>query len=149
MEIARRGALARGVPPSSTEGERALGALGPSPTCHSISGEGMRKTLWCWAAAAACAVATPQVARAQAGADIFRVRCVMCHGPQGRGNGPMAASLNPRPIDFADAAKRLATTDSAVGDVIRRGRRSMPAFGSMLSRAQVDSLVAFLKTLHH
>ncbi len=109
----------------------------------------MRKTLWCWAAAAACAVATPAVARAQAGADIFRVRCVMCHGPQGRGNGPMASAMNPRPIDLADSSKRLATTDSAVADVIRRGRRGMPAFSSMLSRSQVDSLVAFLKTLHH
>lgn len=108
----------------------------------------MRKTLWCWAVAAACAVTTPQVARAQTGADIFRVRCVMCHGPQGRGNGPMASTLNPRPFDLADAAKRLAKTDSAVGDVIRRGRRAMPSFGSMLTRAQVDSLVAFLKTLH-
>jgi high-affinity iron transporter len=110
----------------------------------------MRKILWCWAAAAACAVATTPVARAQgpAGADIFRVRCVMCHGPQGRGNGPMATALNPRPIDFGDAAKRLATTDSAVGQVIRHGRRSMPAFGQ-LSQAEVDSLVAFLKTLRH
>lgn len=108
----------------------------------------MRKTLWCWAAAAACAVATPAVARAQAAADIFRVRCVMCHGPQGRGDGPMATSLNPRPVDFTDVSKRLAKTDSAVGDVIRRGRRAMPAFSSMLKPAQVDSLVAFIKTLH-
>jgi mono/diheme cytochrome c family protein len=109
----------------------------------------MRKTVWCWAAAAVCAVATPIVARAQTGAEIFRVRCVMCHGPQGGGNGPMASSMNPRPSDFADASKRLATTDSAVGEVIRRGRRAMPAFGSMLKPAQVDSLVAFIKTLHH
>ncbi len=110
----------------------------------------MRKILWCWAAAATCAVAASHIARAQgpSGADVFRVRCVMCHGPQGRGNGPMAASLNPRPVDFTDSSKRLATTDSAVAEVIRRGRRAMPAFGQMLSRAQVDSVVAFIKTLH-
>lgn len=110
----------------------------------------MRKVLWCWAAAAACTVVAPRFARAQspAGADIFRVRCVMCHGAQGRGNGPMAASMNPRPMDFTDSSKRLASTDSAMVEVIRRGRRSMPAFGQMLSRAQVDSVVAFIKTLH-
>ncbi len=95
-------------------------------------------------------MAAPRFARAQgpAGADIFRVRCVMCHGQQGRGNGPMAASMNPRPMDFTDSTKRLATTDSAVADVIRRGRRTMPAFGQMLSRTQVDSVVAFIRTLH-
>jgi high-affinity iron transporter len=72
----------------------------------------------------------------------------MCHGPQGRGDGPMAASLNPRPMDFTDASKRLATTDSAVAAVIRRGRRAMPSFAQVLSASQVDSVVAFIKTLH-
>lgn len=109
----------------------------------------MRWTLCC-AVVAASAFAAPGVVRAQgsAGAETFRVRCVMCHGPEGRGNGPMAAALNPRPMDFTDATKRLATTDSAMGDVIRRGRRSMPAFGQMLTREQVDAVIAHIKTLH-
>jgi mono/diheme cytochrome c family protein len=110
----------------------------------------MRNLLWCFAAAAACVVAGPRIARAQAktGTDIFRVRCAMCHGPQGRGDGPMAASLNPRPVDFTDASKRLVTIDSAVAGLIRRGRRGMPPFAQTLSAAQVDSVVAFIKTLH-
>ncbi len=110
----------------------------------------MRNTLYCLAAAVACAVLAPRIARAQgaSGSDIYRVKCAMCHGQQGRGDGPMAASLNPRPVDFTDASKRLAKTDAAVGDVIRHGRRAMPAFGSMLKPEQVDSLVAFIKQLH-
>ena len=87
-------------------------------------------------------------ANAGGGSDIYRSKCAACHGPEGRGNGPAAAAMNPRPTDFTDAAKRLATTDSAMADVIRHGRRSMPAFGSMLSASQVDSVIAYVKTLH-
>ncbi len=72
----------------------------------------------------------------------------MCHGQEGRGNGPMASAMNPRPMDFTDASKRLARTDSAVREVIQHGRRAMPAFGQQLSAAQVDSLVVYIKALH-
>lgn len=80
------------------------------------------------------------------GRDVYRANCAACHGPEGRGNGPAAAALNPRPTDFTNAAQRQATTDSASGYVIEHGRRGMPAFGRTLTHAQVDSLVAHLKT---
>ena len=34
------------------------------------------------------------------GARVFAQRCAVCHGPDGRGNGPAAPSLIPRPRDF-------------------------------------------------
>ena len=80
------------------------------------------------------------------GRDIYRVNCVACHGPEGRGNGPVAAALTPRPTDFTNAAQRLATTDGAVAGVIERGRGSMPAFGRILTHEQIDSVVAHLRT---
>jgi len=81
------------------------------------------------------------------GRDIYRSKCAACHGPEGRGNGPAAAAMNPRPSSFADSARRQATTDVAVGEVIEHGRRSMPAFGRMLSRTQIDSVIVYVKTL--
>src|SRR5688572_12685200 len=39
---------------------------------------------------------------AQAGADVFRTNCEMCHGPQGHGDGPAGASLEPKPGNLAD-----------------------------------------------
>jgi mono/diheme cytochrome c family protein len=35
-----------------------------------------------------------------AGAKTFAPNCVVCHGPGGKGNGPLAATLNPRPVDL-------------------------------------------------
>ena len=35
------------------------------------------------------------------GAKVFAQRCSVCHGPDGRGNGPAAPSMLPRPRDFS------------------------------------------------
>jgi high-affinity iron transporter len=37
------------------------------------------------------------------GADIFTTYCQSCHGQNGEGDGPLAASLNPPPTNFHDA----------------------------------------------
>ena len=34
------------------------------------------------------------------GRRVYAQRCAVCHGPDGRGNGPAAPSLIPRPRDF-------------------------------------------------
>jgi mono/diheme cytochrome c family protein len=82
-----------------------------------------------------------------AGREIYRGRCAACHGPQGRGNGPAAAAMNPRPTDFANPGQRTTTSDFAVGEVVEHGRRGMPAFGRMLTRVQIDSVVAYVRSL--
>jgi mono/diheme cytochrome c family protein len=38
------------------------------------------------------------------GKSLFEQNCTACHGPQGQGNGPASATLNPRPRDFTQAA---------------------------------------------
>ena len=37
---------------------------------------------------------------ASLGARVFAQRCAVCHGPDGKGNGPAAPSMFPRPRDF-------------------------------------------------
>jgi copper resistance protein D len=36
------------------------------------------------------------------GATVFATHCTACHGPDGRGHGPAAASLNPTPTDLTE-----------------------------------------------
>lgn len=50
-----------------------------------------------------CGVAacTPQeMPTADDGAAFFAANCTACHGTTGRGNGPLAADLNPQPTDL-------------------------------------------------
>jgi caa(3)-type oxidase subunit IV len=37
------------------------------------------------------------------GKELFQVQCIACHGPEGKGDGPAAAALNPHPRNFTSA----------------------------------------------
>jgi high-affinity iron transporter len=58
-----------------------------------------------------------QVPSLAQGREIYQVSCAACHGATGRGDGPQAAALNPRPANLADAA---ALTGSSPLDFYRR-----------------------------
>lgn len=53
--------------------------------------------------------------------QIFTTRCAACHGQFGRGDGPGAAGLNPKPRNYADAAWQKATTDEEIEKAIVYG----------------------------
>ncbi len=69
------------------------------------------------ATSSAAPVASPD-AKVQ---QIFATRCASCHGPKGKGDGPIAASLTPRPRDYSDLAWQKATPDDAIAAIIARG----------------------------
>ena len=59
---------------------------------------------------------------AMAKADtLFKTRCASCHGPEGRGNGPAAANLNPKPRDFHDQTWQASATDEGIEKTITYG----------------------------
>src|SRR5215510_2830768 len=44
------------------------------------------------------------------GRRVFAKRCAVCHGPDGRGNGPAAPSMTPRPRDFTQSLFKYKST---------------------------------------
>jgi len=90
------------------------------------------------------------------GQRIFLQRCQTCHGPDGRGNGPAAPSMSPRPRDFTSGQFKYVSTPPGVpaadADLIRTVRdglqaSAMPYFGDLLSEEEVRAVVAFLRSL--
>jgi len=73
-----------------------------------------------------------------AGARIYATLCASCHGPQGRGDGPVAAQLDPRPADLRDSALLASSTPLDFYRRITRGvpGTAMPSFDSLLSSAE-------------
>ncbi|MFL5472918.1 MAG: FTR1 family protein, partial [Gemmatimonadales bacterium] len=74
----------------------------------------------------------PSLAR---GAQVFRTNCASCHGELGRGDGPMAKGMEPKPADLSDAAE---LRDQSPLDYYRRVSigvvgTAMPAFETRLS----------------
>ena len=53
--------------------------------------------------------------------DMFTHVCAMCHGSEGRGDGPNGASLNPKPRDYTDQAWQASVTDDEIRKAILEG----------------------------
>ena len=92
------------------------------------------------------------------GAQLYvRYGCVNCHGPNGLGGVPNPVSEDKTipALSGADFFKEF-NTDQKIIDVIRSGSVlgrapivSMPHWGGILTDAQLQALVAYIKTLKH
>jgi cbb3-type cytochrome c oxidase subunit III len=76
-------------------------------------------------------------------ADVFKQKCSMCHGADGKG---FAALKTP---DFTSAKVQASLTDKEIADSIKNGRKgtAMPAFGDQLNDSQIQSLVTYIRSL--
>jgi mono/diheme cytochrome c family protein len=81
-----------------------------------------------------------------AGRSTFQTLCAVCHGPKGKGNGPAASGLKPKPRDLS-AVSVSAQTDGELYWKIRNGRSPMPAFSQALKKNQVWNVVHYVRTL--
>jgi mono/diheme cytochrome c family protein len=79
------------------------------------------------------------------GKELFQQNCVACHGVDGRGDGPDAAELNPKPTDFR--LHMPLHTDPQFYAFIHDGYAgsAMPKFGSAFSEDDIWNLVNFLR----
>ena len=82
--------------------------------------------------------------------DVYQRHCAVCHGVEGRGDGPAAGLLDPRPRDFTAGRYKFRSTPTGtlptVEDValtIGAGLpgTSMPAYRDLLSPQEIDALV--------
>jgi mono/diheme cytochrome c family protein len=71
--------------------------------------------------------------------------CVSCHGPGGKGDGPAAAALSPKPADWTSA--RVQTmTDGEIFWKISNGRGPMPPWKHLPEKDRWE-LVNYIRTL--
>jgi mono/diheme cytochrome c family protein len=90
------------------------------------------------------AVAADPVAH---GKQVYQARCVLCHGPEGKGDGPAAAALNPKPRNHTDGAYMNSRTDEQLLAVIHNGKGAMPAWKGVLSEQEMQDVLKYVRTL--
>ena len=89
---------------------------------------------------------------ASKGAPVYATNCASCHGPKGCGDGPLAATLNPKPAKHCDGTVMNPLTDDFIFKVIKMGGASvgksplMAPWGGSLSDAQIVDVVAYVRT---
>ncbi len=97
------------------------------------------------AGSSAAAAITPQ-ARADA-AEIFESRCVTCHGEEGRGDGPAASNLNPKPADFHNRGWQKSIDDATIARAIVQGGSAVGVSGEMAANPDLADEPAVVAAL--
>jgi cytochrome c oxidase cbb3-type subunit 3 len=87
------------------------------------------------------------------GKKLYGQFCASCHGQSGKGDGPAAAALNPKPRDHTDKEAMSKLSDDDLLKVIKNGGASvgksplMPAWGASLKDDQIKDVIAYVRTL--
>src|SRR5215831_16641137 len=84
---------------------------------------------------------------------MFNTLCATCHGADGTGNGPAAASLNPKPRNYTDPAWQASISDDQLKETILKGGAGVGKSPMMPGQPQLkdhpdvlDGLVQIIRT---
>lgn len=75
---------------------------------------------------------------------VYKKVCWVCHGDNGKGDGPGAAELSTKPADF-NAPLVLNQTDGALFWWISHGGNGMQPFHDVLTEEQIWNLVTYVR----
>ncbi|MBE2215255.1 MAG: cytochrome c [Opitutaceae bacterium] len=78
-------------------------------------------------------------------AALFKRSCAMCHGPDGRAATPAAQRLGVK--DLSHTERTDDEIRSAIVGGLKGTKTTMPAFGSKFTEAELDALVALVRSL--
>jgi cytochrome c553 len=90
-------------------------------------------------------------ARAQGAPLEFKIYCSRCHGENGKGDGPDAATLKTHPRNFTDCGKMATISDATMFQAIKNGGASvnlssdMPAWSAGLDDDQIHDLMKYIR----
>jgi cbb3-type cytochrome c oxidase subunit III len=77
------------------------------------------------------------------GTTVYKEKCAMCHGPEGKG---FPALKTP---DFTDPKWQAGVTDAQIIDTIKNGKKGtpMPAFSGKLSDDEIAAVKDYVRSL--
>lgn len=82
------------------------------------------------------------------GKVVFEKHCMACHGPDGKGSGPMGPLLTPPAADYTSESSR-AKSDAELLHTIQEGRpgTAMRSFKRWLSKQEMRDVLAYVRLL--
>jgi cbb3-type cytochrome c oxidase subunit III len=89
----------------------------------------------------------------ESGKRIYADYCAVCHGKEGKGDGPIVAMFGPKPFAFTDKAAMATKRDLDLYFAIFEGGEAvgksafMPAWGGLLKEQEISDVIAYIRTL--
>jgi len=86
------------------------------------------------------------------GQKVFQTRCFVCHGRNGKGDGPSSSGLAEKPQDLTDPNWQRTTSDDQLHKVIQGGGVAIGRSGAMppnpdLTEAQIAGVITYVRSL--
>ncbi|MFZ0632554.1 MAG: cytochrome c [Acidobacteriaceae bacterium] len=91
----------------------------------------------------AASIAAPAFAQS-AGADTYKAKCAMCHGPDGTAATPMGKMMKIPSFKAPDQAK---ATEASYIATTKDGKGKMPAYNGKLTDGQIKDVVSYIRSL--
>ncbi len=77
------------------------------------------------------------------GKKLYSDKCQICHGVNGKGDGPAASALSPKPANFTDPRFWQGDVNKKITGTIENGHGMMPAFE--LKPGEIKDLIDYLR----
>lgn len=79
--------------------------------------------------------------------QIFSTRCAVCHGAEGRGDGPGGAGLTPKPRNYHDPAWQDSVTDKEIETAVVYGGAAVGRSPAMVGNPDLGGKPAVVAAL--
>jgi mono/diheme cytochrome c family protein len=88
-------------------------------------------------------IAAPAFAQGDAAA-IYKTKCVLCHGADGKGDTPVGKKMGARSFQSPEVAKE---SDQQFFEITLNGKAKMPGYKGKLTDDQIKGLVKYMRSL--
>ena len=82
-------------------------------------------------------------AHAQSGAAVYKAKCAMCHGMDGKGETAVGKSLKLRDLGSPEVQKE---TDDEMIAITANGKGKMMGYKGKLTDAEIKDVVSYIRT---
>lgn len=77
-------------------------------------------------------------------AALYKSKCQVCHGADGKGDTPVAKKLGVKDFHDPEVAQ---VSDAQLFDAVKKGKNKMPPYDGKLTDDQIKQLVKFVRSL--
>ncbi|MBC8337379.1 MAG: c-type cytochrome [Rhodospirillales bacterium] len=84
------------------------------------------------------------------GSHLYRSYCLVCHGKEGNGNGPLAKKKDLRPADLSSGKyqkEKIGTLAETIGRYRKDADSNMPNWGLVLPEDDIKHIAAYITTM--